>query len=104
MPSVAPGVTPAGYLPLDLFGVTPDTIGDEDILNYTVPPFVFNGVTYTSVGVDSNGYLIAGGGSATDNECCNLPTGPNPAPPNNIMCAFWTDLDGTGAPASSPRS
>ena len=49
------------------------------------------------LGVDSNGYSIAGGGSSEDNNCCNLPTGPDPAPPNNMLAPFWTDLDGTGA-------
>ena len=47
--------------------------------------------------MDSNGYSIAGGGSSEDNNCCNLPTGPDPAPPNNMLAPFWTDLDGTGA-------
>jgi hypothetical protein len=98
VPSIAPGASLAGYLPLDGFGITPDTIGDEQILNYDVPAYVFNGVTYTSVGVDSNGYVIAGGGTSTDNECCNLPTGASPAPPNSMLALFWTDLDGTGAP------
>jgi len=98
VPSIAPGASVAGYLPLDGFGATPDVIGDEEILNYNVPPYVYNGVTYTSIGVDSNGYLIAGGGSSTDNECCNLPAGADPAPPNDILALFWTDLDGTGAP------
>jgi hypothetical protein len=98
VPDVAPGSSPAGgYLPLSLFGIAPDPIGDEDILNYSVPAFVYAGVTYTAIGVDSNGYLIAGGGTAEDNNCCNLPSGPDPAPPNNVLAPFWTDLDGTNA-------
>ena len=59
---------------------------------------MFNGNTYNRIGVDSNGYLIAGGGSSEDNNCCTLPTGPDPAPPNDVLAPFWTDLDGTGAP------
>ena len=35
--------------------------------------------------------------AAEDNNCCNLPTGPDPARPNNMFAPFWTDLDGTGA-------
>jgi hypothetical protein len=97
VPSVDPGEL-FGYIPLDAFGVTPIAIGDEDILNFSVPSFVYNGVTYNTVGVDSNGYVLAGGGSSQDNNCCNLPTGPDPAPPNNMLAPFWTDLDGTGAP------
>jgi hypothetical protein len=53
---------------------------------------------WNRIGVDSNGYLIVGGGTSADNNCCNLPTGPDPAAPNNILAPFWTDLDGTGAP------
>lgn len=87
-----------GYLPLDAFGVAPIPIGDEQILNFNVPPYLYNGVTYNRIGLDSNGYAIAGGGSSEDNECCNLPSGPSAAPPNNMLAPFWTDLDGTGAP------
>ncbi|HTJ39786.1 MAG TPA: S8 family serine peptidase [Dactylosporangium sp.] len=99
-PSVGPGVSPAGgYLPLDLFGGTlVAPIGDEQQQKYNVPAFVYNGVTYDSIAVDSNGYLIPGGsGASTDNECCNIPDIPNPNPPNNILAPFWTDLDGAGA-------
>jgi len=98
VPDVAPGSSPAGgYLALSLFGVTPEPIGDEEILNFNVPAFLYNGVTYTQLGVDSNGYVIAGGGTSEDNNCCNLPSGPDPAPPNDMLAMFWTDLDGTGA-------
>jgi hypothetical protein len=97
VPSVDPGEL-FGYIPLDAFGVTPIPVGDEDILNFNVPSFVYNGVTYNTIGVDSNGYIKAGGATSEDNNCCNLPSGPNPAPPNNMLAPFWTDLDGTGAP------
>jgi hypothetical protein len=95
VPSVAAGSL-FGYLPLDEFGVTPDPVGDEDLVNYSVPPFVFNGKTYNAIGVDSNGYLVAGGGTSEDNKCCDLPTGPDPSRPNNVLAPFWTDLNGTG--------
>jgi hypothetical protein len=96
VPSVDPGSL-AGYIPLDLFGIAPIPISDEEIINFNVPAFVFNGVTYSRLGVDSNGYLLAGGGTAEDNNCCNLPDGPDPARPNNMLAPFWSDLDGTGA-------
>jgi hypothetical protein len=97
VPSIAPGSTPAGpgYLDLSLFGITPDPIGDEDILNYGLPAFVWNGVAYDTIGIDSNGYAIAGGGTSLDNECCNIPPIPDPSSPNDIMAPFWTDLDGS---------
>ena len=97
VPSVAPGEL-FGYVPLSAFGITPDPIGDEEIINYNVPPFLYNGVEYSALGVDSNGYIVVGGGTAEDNNCCNLPAGPNAARPNNMLAPFWTDLDGTGAP------
>jgi hypothetical protein len=96
VPSVDPGAL-LGYIPLDAFEVVPDPIGDEEIINYDVPAFVYGGQTYTTIGVDSNGYVIAGGGTSEDNECCNLPDGPDPARPNNMLAPFWTDLDGTDA-------
>jgi hypothetical protein len=97
VPSVDPGSL-AGYIPLDLFGGTAQfPIGDEQIVNIDVPAFTYNGKTYTRVGVDSNGYLVAGGGISEDNNCCNLPTGADPAPPNDMLAPLWTDLDGSGA-------
>jgi subtilisin family serine protease len=97
VPSVAPGEL-FGYLPLADFGITPVAVGDEDIANFNVPPFLFNGVTYSAIGLDSNGYAIVGGGTSEDNNCCNLTQMPDPARPNNVLAPFWTDLDGTGAP------
>ncbi|MGH3384946.1 MAG: S8 family serine peptidase, partial [Nocardioidaceae bacterium] len=98
VPAVDPGASPAGYLPLDGFGIAPITVGDEQIVNFNVPAFEYAGQTWNRLGVDSNGYLIAGGGSAEDNNCCNLPAGADPARPNNVLAPFWSDLDGTGAP------
>jgi hypothetical protein len=88
---------PAGYLPLAGFGIAPTPIGDEAIVNYNVPAFQFAGEQFKAIGVDSNGYIIVGGGTAADNNCCNLPTGPSAAPPNNVLAPFWTDLTGEGA-------
>jgi subtilisin family serine protease len=101
VPSIAPGPSPAGYVPLDLFGITPIPIGDEQFLNFTVPSFRYNGETYTEVGINSNGYAVAGGGEALDNNCCNLTQIPDPARPNNVLAPYWTDLDGTAAPGVS---
>jgi subtilisin family serine protease len=94
VPSFTGGDSPAGYLPLDAF-TDPIAIGDEEIINFNVPAFDYNGQSWNSIGVDSNGYLIVGGGSSEDNNCCSLPGGEDPARPNNILAPFWTDLDGT---------
>ncbi|MGD9958851.1 S8 family serine peptidase [Nocardioides sp.] len=101
VPSVAAGASPAGFIPLSAFGIQPSPIGDEDIINYNVPAFVYNGIAYGRIGIDSNGYAVVGGGSSEDNECCTLPTGPSPAPPNNVLAPFWTDLDGSTSPGIS---
>jgi Subtilase family/Fibronectin type-III domain len=97
VPSIAPGVSPAGYLPLDLFGITPIPVGDEDILNFNVDDFVYGGKTYSEIGVDSNGYLVVGGGTSEDNNF-EPQTFPDTARPNNVLAPFWTDLNGEGAP------
>jgi len=96
VPAVDPGSL-FGYIPLDAFGVTPEPIGDEEIINFSVPPFEYASQTWGAIGVDSNGYIVVGGGTAEDHNCCNLPTGPDPGRPNNMLAPFWTDLDGTGA-------
>lgn len=98
VPSIARGTTPGdGFLDLGLFGIAPRAIGDEEIVNYTVPGFLYGGHTYTSVGVDSNGYLVVGGGDSGDTQF-EPQTLPNPARPNGVLAPYWTDLDGTGAP------
>jgi subtilisin family serine protease len=97
IPSVAPGIGPAGYLPLDLFGIAPTAVGDEEILNFDVPGFVYAGAIYTSIGITSNGYAVAGGGGSEDVQF-EPPGAPDPARPNNVLAPLWTDLTGDGAP------
>ena len=86
-----------GYLALDGLGVPATPVGDEEILNYDIPAFKYGGVSYTRIGVDTNGYVVVGGGTTDDNECCNLPAGPSPTRPNNLLAPFWTDLDGSAS-------
>jgi subtilisin family serine protease len=96
-PSIAPG-TALGYRSLRDLGIKPTPIKDEELINYDVPAFMYGGQRYTRIGVDSNGYVVVGGGDvATDNNCC-LPAIPDKAKPNNVLAPFWTDLDGDGAP------
>lgn len=97
-PGIAPGVSPAGYLPLDLFGIAPIPVGDEQALNFTVDPYVFAGQSYNRIGVVSDGYSVAGGTSSGDDVQFIPQTLPDPARPNNVLASFWTDLDGTGTP------
>jgi len=95
-PSLSPG-TIAGYLPLDQFGIAPTAIGDEDLTTFNVPAFAYNGVQYSSLTADSNGYLYPGSDTSRENNnCCTITPIPDPAKPNNILAPFWTDMDGTG--------
>jgi hypothetical protein len=98
IPAIAPGASPAGYLPLSQFGIAPIPIGDENILNFNVPGYLFGGKTYGKVGVDSNGYLIINGGTGNADNSPTPQTLPDPTPPNGVLAPYWTDLDGTGAP------
>ncbi len=87
------GTSPAGYLPLSLFGVPPiGGVSDESLVNFTVPAYVYAGETYTSIGMVSNGYLVVGGGDNNDIDFVNQ-TFPDPARPNNVLAPFWTDLN-----------
>src|SRR5690349_15396026 len=63
---IAPGSSPAGYLPLNVFGGTQVlTLGDDASQGLTVPSFDYHGNTYTEIQVDSNGYLVVGPGPDT---------------------------------------
>jgi hypothetical protein len=99
-PTIAPGASPAGYIPLDLFGITPVAIGDEEAVNFSglAAPFRFADQDYTTIGVTSNGYSVAGGVSSGAEIQFVPQTLPDPALPNSVLAPFWTDLDGTGAP------
>jgi len=91
--SVAPGLSPAGgYLPLSLFGIAPiANPGDDAIINFNTPPYLYGGEVYTSVGFSTNGYVVIGGGSGSDNSISNQQF-PNANRPNNVIAPFWTDL------------
>ncbi len=88
-----------GYLPLADFDVPFEAIGDEEIVDFGIDPFVYNGIPYDAIGVDSNGYLVVGGSSGSaDNVCCPPQELPNVLPPNNVIAPFWSDLSGEDAP------
>ncbi len=85
--------SPAGYLPLSLFGIAPISgIGDETITNFTVPAFTFAGKSWTRLGIVSNGYVVVGGGTAADVNFINQSL-PDAQRPNNVLAPFWTDLN-----------
>jgi hypothetical protein len=99
VPSFANGATPVGgFLDLAAAGVPAEPIGDEEILQFDSPPFTYNGQTWNTFGVTSDGYVVAGETSSEDLECCTIPDGASPARPNNMIAPLWTDLEGTDAP------
>jgi hypothetical protein len=96
-PAIAPGASPGpGYLDLEELGVPADPVGDEDIVNYGVPAYLYGGETYTTIGATSNGYAVAGGGVGAD-VAFEPQTLPDSARPNNVLAPFWTDLNGDDA-------
>ena len=98
--SVSPLTTPGGgFLDLATFGTAPRALGDETILNFDVPAFRFADRTFTRIGVTSNGYIVAGGGTAADVDF-NAQTFPDPARPNGVIAPYWSDLDGGASPGA----
>lgn len=91
---IAPGESPPGaYLPLSLFGVDPiGSVGDETISNFNVPSFTFAGQSWTRLGIVSNGYALAGGGTQAGVQFLNASL-PNNTAPRNMLAPFWTDLN-----------
>ena len=96
--TLAPGSAPAGYLPLSAFGIPPVAgVTDDSVTDFFVPSFTFAGETYNMLGFSSNGYAIVGGSTGPgDNSFINQDL-PDPASPNNVLAAFWTDLNPAAA-------
>jgi hypothetical protein len=93
--AVQPLVSPAGYLPLALFGgnlVVPSS--DESIVNVGIPAFEYASESWSTIGVVSNGYIVVGGGTGEDVDFQNT-NFPNGARPNNVLAPCWTDLNPT---------
>jgi subtilisin family serine protease len=100
-PNVAAGSSPAGYLDLAQFGIPLRSIGDEQIVNFNVPSFVYDGQSYAQFGIVSDGYLVVGGGDGNDIQP-TPPNIPNPARPNNVLAPFGNDLDGGAGTVAGP--
>jgi subtilisin family serine protease len=94
--TVVEAPSPFGYLPLASLGFEPlseDTLGDDDIDDFSVPPYMYGGEIHTSIGFASNGYAVAGGNTDEDEDNKFLrQIMPDPERPNNVIAPFWTDL------------
>jgi hypothetical protein len=109
-PTVAPEITSitnvtgqgpgGGYVALSSFGPAITGVGDDTITNFNVPTFYYGGEAYSSIGVVSNGYVVLGGGTASDVNFAPQ-SFPDPAAPNNVVAPFWTDLNPSSTGAGS---
>jgi subtilisin family serine protease len=101
--SVADRAATVGYLPLSLFGIAKNgSFGDETIVNFSLTgrAIRYAGNDYAAFGVTSNGYVVLGGGTASDVAFLNQNL-PSAARPNNVLAPFWTDLNPGAIPAAS---
>jgi uncharacterized repeat protein (TIGR01451 family) len=70
----------------------------NDAVTVALPfPFQYFGVAYTTITLDSNGFVMPGapqpGALSTDDQNQNLP---NTAQPNTVIAPFWDELDLNG--------
>jgi subtilisin family serine protease len=87
------GGAPFGFFPMASLGVAPQPgFGDDSLVNFNVNPFTFGTEPYSRVAVASNGYVVLGGGDGND-AVTRPQTFPNPNRPNNVLAAYWTDLN-----------
>jgi hypothetical protein len=93
---IAPGGNPYGYQSLaEICAADPcniEGVGDETLINFDVPAYLYGSESYTQLAMTSNGYGVAGEGGSED-----LVFEPQVLPdvnrPNNVLAPFWTDLD-----------
>jgi hypothetical protein len=76
-------------------------MGDESLVNFTVPAFQWGREVYTRIGVDSNGYVVVGGGSGPDNNFVPQ-TFPDAPRPDNVIAPWWTGINLGGPGCSLP--
>lgn len=88
-------LSPAGYLPLSLFGIAPagcPSNCDDGGFIYNTPAFMYNGQSYTQLIWSVNGTVEVGVASGLATSASNHPL-PNPSLPNNLLAPWWTDLN-----------
>ena len=92
---LVPGLTPFGYVPLNLFfaPLTCSSVCDDTSITLSgFSPFMFAGASYDSVVMSSNGFVVAGGDASGAFTPFNQNM-PDAAAPNNVIAPLWTDLD-----------
>jgi hypothetical protein len=93
---VEPGASPAGFTPLATVGIPASPIADEQMINIDVPKFRWAGQVYGSIGIDSNGYIVPGGGDVAKDHSPAPQDLPSGSRPNGVIAPFWTDLTPAG--------
>ena len=86
---------PFGYIPLSAFNIAPfrcPSNCDDGGFVFNVPTFTYNGQSYSQVIWSVNGTVEVGTASGIAASANNRSM-PDPAPPNNLLAPFWTDLD-----------
>jgi hypothetical protein len=97
---VRPGPTFAGYVPMSSIGIGPQAFGDDELKNFPVPAYRYDGQISTSIGVSTNGYVVVGGADSAK-DASLTPKLPSTGRPNGVLAPFWTDLqDDSTADAS----
>ncbi len=92
---VAPGASPAGYLSLTNFSISPLACpGDCDDGGWAFSglDIYYNGQHYDSLIMSINGTVELGTASGSTAGPTNTAL-PEPATPNNLLAPFWTDLN-----------
>ena len=84
--------SPAGYLALTLFSPLDVGATDESFAGFIVPTFDYGGMSWDTIWISSNGYIVIGSIDALDLTAVNSDF-PNTARPNNVLAPFWTDLN-----------
>jgi uncharacterized repeat protein (TIGR01451 family) len=90
---------PLGYISLASLAVPPlacSDVCDNASTTLTGIDFVYLGQSYTSMGISSNGYIVPGTDTTNAFTFTNQVM-PDPAPPNNVLAPFWTDIDMDGS-------
>jgi uncharacterized repeat protein (TIGR01451 family) len=73
---------------------------DDNAITLGGVPFRYLGVDYTTITLDSNGFVAPGSANpGLGNQNQHLP---DPAAPNNVIAPFWDDLDLNGASPTDP--
>jgi hypothetical protein len=93
---VRPGAPFEGFISLSTYYPAIPCAGscDDRFFVAQVPAgILFNGVSYTSISLSTNGFVQLGGGNSSWPQNRNMP---DPTPPNNVLAPFWTDLHPLG--------